>query len=198
MNKWHYILIVIALMVILALTVWQAPPAILLELSEQVKQTEKQFPDSYLIQTKTTQYNLQGNISHILLADKISHFEAKDKTPPYSLLERPIFTFFNESPKAAAPWKASSHTARSINGDEEVIFKGDVVLIQNTINSDIPTTITSEELRVKPNEQYAETDKPVIIKNTAGTTHATGLKMSLDNETIELLSNVRSRYEAQQ
>jgi lipopolysaccharide export system protein LptC len=197
MNKWHYILIVIALMIILALTIWQAPPAILLELSEQVEQTDQQFPDAYLIQTKTTQYNINGDISHILTANKVSHFEAKKNTLPYSLLEQPLFTFLNHSPNKTAPWKASSHTARSINDDEEITFHGNVVFIQQTNGSDIPTTITSEKLRVKPNEQYAETDKPVMIKNTSGTTTATGLKMSLDNETIELLSNVRSRYEAQ-
>ena len=197
MNKWHYILIIIVLMIILAVTIWQAPPAILLDMSDQTTQNDKQFPDSYLIQTKTTQYNLQGDISHILVANKVSYFEAtKNNTKPYSLLEQPTFTFLNHTPNGTAPWKASSDTAQSFNGDEEIIFDQNVVLIQNTGNGDIPTTITSDFMRVRPNEQYAETNKPVIIKDKSGTTSSTGLKMSLDNETIELLSNVRSHYDA--
>lgn len=198
MTKWHYIFIVIILMAILAVTIWQAPPAMLLDMSKQTAQNDQQFPDAYLIQTKTTQYNEQGDISHILIANKVSHFKStKNNATPYSLLEQPTFTFFNHTPNnTIAPWKASSDTAQSFNGDEEIIFNQNVVLIQNADDNNIPTTITSDFLRVRPNEQYAETNKPVIIKDKSGTTSSTGLKMSLDNETIELLSNVRSRYEA--
>jgi lipopolysaccharide export system protein LptC len=194
MNKWHF-LTALGLSLILIIIVWQAPSSGLLELTDKTYEEQKQLPDSYLVSTKTTQYNPQGQVSHILIADKISYFEPTNTQPErYTVFVAPQFTFFNET-SPNIPWEISSNTARSLNNDEELLLTGNVILIQQSANSDAPTTITSEQLLIKPNEQYAETDKPVIIKDKSGTTSSTGLKLSLDKATIELLSKVRSRYE---
>jgi lipopolysaccharide export system protein LptC len=194
MSKWHFIT-ALALSLILIIIIWQAPSSILLELTDKIPEEQEQFPDSYLINTKTTQYNPQGQVSHILTADKVSYFEPSNTNPErYAVFVAPKFTFFNEA-SPNNPWDISSNNARSLNNDEELLLTGNVILIQQSANSDVPTTITSEQLLIKPNEQYAETDKPVIIKDKSGSTSSTGLKLSLDKATIELLSKVRSRYE---
>lgn len=195
MSKWHY-MIILGLILVLAIILWKAPSSTLFELSERSPITQEQFPDSYSIKTKTTQYNEQGKVSHILLADKVSHYEASTANPQaYSLLVKPHFTFFDDSAANEAPWYISSQRGKSLNNGEEFLLSGNVLLIQKVDDNTIITTITSEELLIKPNEQYAETDKPVMIKDESGTTSSTGLKMSLEKETIELLSKVRSLYE---
>jgi lipopolysaccharide export system protein LptC len=197
MSKWHT-LSILALVVILAITLWQAPPSLLLDLSDEDDALQPQFPDAYLINSKTTQYNTQGEISHIMLADKVSYFAANNNnTEAYTLIKQPKFTFYNDQVSSSLPWHASSKHARSLNQEEELLMTGDVILTQKNSHDAIATTISSEQLLIKPNQQYAETSKPVIIKNKSGVTTATGLKMSLESATIELLSNVRSRYEPQ-
>jgi lipopolysaccharide export system protein LptC len=196
MSKWHT-LSILALATILAITLWQAPPSLLLDLSDEDGALQPQFPDSYLINTKTTQYNTKGEVSHILLADKVSAFEANNNDEAYTLLEQPKFTFYNNQVSTSPPWHASSKHARSLHQEEELFMTGDVILTQKNSHDAIATTISSEQLLIKPNQQYAETSKPVIIKNKSAVTTAIGLKMSLESETVELLSNVRSRYEPQ-
>lgn len=212
MSKWHIIAIII-LITILGAIIWQSPPAILRDITDTVI-PEQQYPDAFFINAKTIQYNEQGNLSHIVISDKANHFDSKANTlESYTLLTEPRFTFYDvgndksnsngnkktsttTDPSQKMTWYASSKVAKSLNKDEEILFTGNVSLIQQQdTESAIHTTIHSEELLIKPNLQYAETDKPVIIKNASSVTTSTGLTLSLDTNTVELLSNVRSRYE---
>jgi lipopolysaccharide export system protein LptC len=208
MSKWR-IVIIIVLIIILGAILLQSPPAILRDLTDSTA-LEPVYPDAFFINSKTIQYNEQGNLSHIITSDKASHYERKTSTPEsYTLLTKPHFTFYDHDTKNISnnmstitnksgqiTWYASSEAAKSINSDEEVLLSGNVLLTQQPHTEDTtPTTISSEELLIKPNMQYAETDKPVIIKSASNVTTSTGLTLSLDTNTVELLSNVRSRYE---
>jgi len=210
MSKWH-ILAIIVLLGILGAVLWQSPPPLLRDLVDTIT-PEVQYPDAFLINSKTTQYNEHGALSHIIVSDRAHYFEPQTKTSAsYTLLTEPRFTFYDEThnkktsnnktsstniEQQNVTWHASSTTAKSVNNGEEVLLNGNVSLIQQpSSNGEIPTTINSEELLIKPNLQYAETDKPVIIKNSSSVTTSTGLILSLDTNTVELLSNVRSRYE---
>lgn len=212
MSKWHS-LSIIALIVILSAVLWQSPPAILKDLADATTTSVQQYPDAFLTHSKTSQYNAQGKLSHTVISKRSNYYEPKDNRPEsYTLLTEPKFAFYDDK-NANDPtskdsstkklinnnsiaWRASSEIAKSINNDEEVLLSGNVLLIQQPHSSnEIPTTINSEELLINPNLQYAETDKPVIIKDATSVTTSTGLTLSLDTNTVELLSNVRSRYE---
>jgi lipopolysaccharide export system protein LptC len=195
MSKWHYFSIFL-LSLVLALVLWQAPPSELLTLSEKENLNTRLFPNAYLIKSKTTQYSVDGKISHLLTADRIRLYEPTTNIADnYALLDLPNITVYSQKQPEAAPWNASSLYGKSTKQDEELLLTGNVVLIQTESTTQIASTITSDELLIKPNQQYAETNKPVIIKTQSGVTSSVGLKMSLDTDTIELLSNVRSRYE---
>jgi lipopolysaccharide export system protein LptC len=219
MSKWHSLSIIV-LIGILGIVLWQSPPAILKDLADTTTPIQ-QYPDAFLIKSKTAQYNAQGQLSHTVISERSNYYEPKEnRLKNYTLLTEPKFAFYSETnakdPKAEvtsaekttnvkAPdnannnniaWNASSKIAKSINNDEEVLLSGDVLLIQQPHAANgIATTITSEEFLIKPNLQYAETDKPVMIKDASSVTTSTGLTLSLDTNTVELLSNVRSRYE---
>lgn len=196
MNKWHISSIII-LAAILAIILWQEPPSLLLDLSDKNSLSKKQHPDSYLTHSLTTQYNLQGIVANIITADRTDYYESnRDNPHNYALLKQPKIIIYDNKPPKNQPWHASSNHARSTNNNEEFLLSGDVVLTQKTSDQKSATTITSEQLLIKPNQKYAETNKPVMIKTPSGVTSSVGLKMSLDKETIELLSNVRSRYES--
>lgn len=216
MSKWHS-LSIITLIVILSAVLWQSPPAILKDLADATTSVQ-QYPDAFLTHSKTSQYNAQGKLSHTVISKRSNYYEPKDNRPEsYTLLTEPKFAFYddknandptskdsstkklinNNAPNNnSIAWRASSEIAKSINNDEEVLLSGNVLLIQQPHSSnEIPTTINSEQLLINPNLQYAETDKPVIIKDATSVTTSTGLTLSLDTNTVELLSNVRSRYE---
>ncbi|MFT6102664.1 MAG: lipopolysaccharide export system protein LptC [Granulosicoccus sp.] len=204
MSKNHIIAITV-LMSILCLVLWQSPPAILKELTDTAAANKPTHPDAFFINSKTIQYNEDGNTSHILFSERASYFEpetgssTQNKLDSYTLLTQPDIRFYNTKTSRAdnqVSWQASSDAAKSMNNNQEILMSGNVLLIQpTTSDAETATTIESATLLIKPDEQYAETDKPVIIKNASGVTTSTGLTLSLKNNVIELLSNVRSHYE---
>lgn len=196
MSKWHY-LSVVALIAILGIIIWQSPSSLLLDNTDNIAAPSKQYPTAYLLTTKTTQYNTQGDISHIITADKMRYFDHPDHPKKdVVVLDNPNITFYNDSSERTSPWKASSVYGEGRQNKDEFLLQGNVVLIQQ-FSDDKYTTVTSEELLIKPEQQYAETNKPVMIENESGVTTSVGLKISLDQGTIQFLSNVRSQYNAQ-
>jgi LPS export ABC transporter protein LptC len=201
MSKIH-ITAIIVLTSILCLVLWQSPPSILKGLTDDVTYKRPTHPDAFFINSRTVQYSEDGKISHILLSERANHFESEtgtSKLESYTLLTQPDIRFYDMATSQTAnrlSWQASSNAAKSMNNNQEILMSGNVILVQQaTSDVEISTTIESETLLIKPDEQYAETNKPVIIKNASGVTTSTGLTLSLENDVIELLSNVRSRYE---
>jgi LPS export ABC transporter protein LptC len=202
MSKLH-IGAILALTAILGLVLWQSPPTMLKDFNSSAAKARPTYPETFMIQSRTIQYDEAGKISHILFSTSANNFVASSDTPTtlpgYALLTRPRIHFYDEDANHVdqkASWKASSDNAKSMDNNQEILMSGNVLLKQQTADSaETPTTIESETLLIRPDVQYAETDKPVTIKDSSGVTTSTGLTLSLDNDVIELLSNVRSRYE---
>ena len=211
MSKWHY-LSIIGLSIVLALLLRHIPQSLLEGPSAIERNVSQQYPETYLINAKITQYNEQGNVSNTLTADHMRYFEKINirlfedyikhtlNTPPSNvnivLLDNPVITFYGNENELEAPWIASSINGHSQNNGNEVTLNGNVVLTQK-INQQQFTTIESESLFIKPNEQYAETNQAVTIKDQSGVTTSKGFKISLERGTLEFLSHVRSQYHAQ-
>ncbi|ODS23881.1 LPS export ABC transporter periplasmic protein LptC [Candidatus Endobugula sertula] len=190
MTKWHYFSI-FALSTLLVFILRQAPPKLLVGVPEP---DGKIYPSSYLVNTKITQYDALGQISHILMANKIRYYGSQDSTMEnIALFDQPKFVFHNNNTEQDAPWKAISDQSSSNNKSDEFLLSGNVVLSQE-IDDENFSIITTSQLLIKPKQQYAETDKPAMIKNKSGTTTSVGLKISLDHGTVEFLSKVRSQY----
>ena len=75
-----------------------------------------------------------------------------------------------------------------------LLLQGNVQVWQNRADGD-KYELSSDELVVKPEQQFAQTDKPVKISNKYGRTQAVGMKANLKTERVELLSNVRGIHE---
>lgn len=192
MTRWHYLSIAVLLIILVGL-LWYSPTPILSDLTQAPTEKLKQYPSAYLTNTKTTQYDNNGKISHMLTASRMRYFDGiyniADGTV---LIDDPLITLFSENSPPESPWIASSLQGKGNQNIDEIVLTGNVVLKQ-TLN-DTFTTMTSELLLIKPEQQYAETDKPVMIKTESGVTTADGLKMSLGDGIIEFPANVRSQY----
>ncbi len=193
MSKWHFITVLL-LLVVLGVILWIAPPKDLLNIAGDPETKDQLRPDAFMVNSKTTQYDVSGSISHILTSDKSEYFEANTLiSENYARLTNPRIVSFTQD-NINSPWKASSDNAITKNNEEDLYMTDNVILSQ--VNSDESfTRLTSDALLMKPNSQYAETDKPVMIETASGVTTALGLTISLETNTIKLLSNVRSRYE---
>ena len=54
----------------------------------------------------------------------------------------------------------------------------------------------TSQLYVFPDKQYAETDKPVTIEQPGSVINSVGLRAFMDTGKVELLSQARGTYEA--
>ena len=65
---------------------------------------------------------------------------------------------------------------------------------QEVAAPELPVVVTTRDVRLRPKEQYAETDAPVNIARGPDTIDAIGARVFLDQGIVELLSSARGRY----
>lgn len=168
------------------------------------------YPISYLNNTQTRQYNQQGFLSYTLNAKVIRQFEVDDISTPDLIIDQPYLTLYDERADNNLEKKqtfqkksivssniitstVSAAVAKGFNSNDKLTLTGNVVvkqILENGETSELQTSI----LYLEPSRRYAQTDKPVIITDARGTINATGMKIFFDEQRIELLSKVVSRY----
>lgn len=193
MPKTWRIAIILLCAAVLILLLWRSPPKEFSQLLTPKAQLHT-YPSSYLSGVRTTQYDKNGQVSYYLNAARAEFYPQQGEKPEL-LMDKPQLTLFTQK-QPTAPWNISSQQAQGSEQSDELLLIDQVVIEQHQANGH-RMRLTTDKLRVKPNRRYAETDKPVMITDPTGTTKATGLKVFFDEERIELLSNVKGRYQVQ-
>jgi LPS export ABC transporter protein LptC len=96
----------------------------------------------------------------------------------------------------APPWKIRSNTGRilpDLNDQPRTLELWDAVLIERTSSEGEFITIRSENLTVRPELDYAETDQAVIIDDNSSRTIASGMKAYLKPGRFFFYSNDEQR-----
>jgi lipopolysaccharide export system protein LptC len=81
-----------------------------------------------------------------------------------SELDRPVLTVFKEG---APPWVIRSETGWISDDGDEIILQGRVFIDREAGEGTRPVHIKTRELRVRPEEEYAQTDELVEITSDA-------------------------------
>ena len=69
-------------------------------------------------------------------------------------------------------------------------------VLREAAGDQLAMTLHTEYLRVLPNQDRANTDKPVTMQNAYNTIHAIGMEMDNKTRILNLLSQVRSEHHA--
>lgn len=125
----------------------------------------------------TPRYTLQGESLHHLPDTDIS------------LLSRPEFELHQQP-----TWQAVAQRGEIASGNEPIDLYDDVVLVRQRESR--TATLYTQSLRVWTSSKKAETTAAVKIVNDRQTVHARGLHADLAADTLQLLADVRSLYEA--
>lgn len=164
------------------------------------------YPISYLNNTQTQQYNQQGLLSYTLNAKTIRQFEVDHISTPDLIIDQPYLTIYDDSVdnkqkshnkpiirSVIITSTVSADIAEGFDSNDKLTLIGNVVVKQILENGE-PSELQTSILYLEPSRRYAQTDKPVIITDARGTINATGMKIFFDEQRIELLSKVVSRY----
>ncbi len=123
-----------------------------------------------------------------LAAIKMKHYP-DDKT---THLERPHFMRF--APDAAPMHMYSQRGFVSEDGSNAYLHE-QVRLIREARGRQTELTLSTSFLHLMPEQEMAETDKPVVIQDAHTFISAVGLKLDQKKHQFKLLSRVKVRYE---
>lgn len=150
---------------------------------------EEHKMDYYVGNFTTTLMGEDGKPFRRLSAKRMMHYPDDDTTE----LTEPFITMFEQM---VPEWKIKSETGW-LSGD------GDLLLLQGKVTIDRPKTATQDpvhivtsNLRVQPNQNYAETEEEITINNPGNRIQSKGMQAWLTKPLrIKFSSNVRGQHE---
>ena len=127
-----------------------------------------------------------GEPSRVIIGREMSHYPEDDSTE----VIQPVAQFIEPGKET---WVVMSDKAQTKGKGENILLTGNVIITQKD-NADIE--LRTEKLNLDTKHNTAYTDLAVSMKSPHGETHSVGLHAALEDETINLHSRVRGRYDA--
>ncbi len=149
---------------------------------------ERHDPDWYMRDFTQHTMGVDGEIVRKLTADSMVHYPDDDSTE----LVRPRLELYNSGPR---PWHVIAERGWVSGGNEVILLYGEVEIWRLQDDGEREVEVLTTDLRILPDEQYAETDNAATIRTRTTTTRAVGMRASFGISRLELLQRVFSRYE---
>ncbi|MDM8566537.1 LPS export ABC transporter periplasmic protein LptC [Candidatus Halobeggiatoa sp. HSG11] len=144
---------------------------------------ELKIPDYTLINFNSTRMDESGQLKSKLTAVDMIHYPNVNTS-----ITEPNMIFYRDKQPL---WTVQAENGELSPKADQVWLLGDTVLQQYTKK---PIKIISQDLWVKIDTEYAQTDAPTTIISHFGETKSTGMRIFMPIEQIELFSKVRGRY----
>lgn len=162
---------------------------------QQTIDPDKQFPQTFMTGIETREFTTQGQLQHLLRTPRITHYQINPDAPgdkDYTLIDHPQVAFYNDG--EPSPWVLSASLGHS-NADNSLLRLSDGVIIEQETPERGLVQITTSELLVHPQQQFAETDKAVKMRSPKGQMDALGMAAYMQEDRVHLKSQVRAVYE---
>ena len=154
----------------------------------ETKRFEGRAPDLTMEEFEVTTMGADGSPQRRLSAAYMAHFtdtETKELTHPHLVVYR----------EQAEPWHVASERGWVSADNDVLMLLGKVNIWRNTPGGKREIHIETEDLRVLPREEYAETELPVSISTAESHTRGTGMRAYLGESRVQLLSKVKTTIE---
>jgi len=154
------------------------------------------FPNYFLDNFQTVQFGEDGELRYQLSAIKAEHFQINmNNTSPddYTLIDKPEFIFFQSD---QSPWQLTAQQGRALGTGETISLEKDVLAWQALPEEKI-AEISTPQLLVYPQRQFAETDKPVTIDYPSAEYQGDGMEVDFEKQLFTLLTNVKGSHAPQ-
>lgn len=141
------------------------------------------FVDSYTVEVKSKQFDESGRKTREMQADYAAHYSLTDE----SLLQSPSILSFSESNKQ---WRTSAENGKVRSGGHVFDLWTGVKIAR--LGSE--TVAQTDKLSFDSALGVANTESSVRIDSNLGVTTGTGMTANINQETVKLLSEVRSEF----
>ncbi len=92
-------------------------------------------------------------------------------------------------------WRLRSAQGWIASDQKQIRLEGEVVMTRTAESGQLPVTLTTRDVLVRPDIRTAETAAPARAVTPGGELRAIGVRAYLNQERLELLSEVRGVYE---
>ena len=180
--------VLLALLIVLAAVMsWQ-----MVEQEEPVSQAARPSGprqiDYYVTGLDLTRMTLAGKPAHRLQAANLHHYTDDETTE----LQQPHLTVFQDD---APPWEVDSERAWLSPDGSLVLLSGEVLIEREGDADNRPMRILTRELRVQPEQDYAETDEKVRVESESDWLVAVGMQAWLRPPSrLKFLSQVKGYH----
>lgn len=149
--------------------------------------TERELiPDFIAEQLTRTVFNEDGQLSELMQADRMEHYEWLG----FTQLEAPIFTLLDRAHNLT--WQASSLSA-VLYPNDKLILDGDV-LLQNLATGDLIDRVQTSYLEMSLPSEQLSTDEEVTIFGSGFFIQGLGMQANLNEQTLFIPHHIRTEY----
>ena len=181
-GRWLYINLATFGLSVLLFWWWQ-------QTTQQTIESEaKWIPDYYLTNATISQYNNDGDLFSNISALKFTHIREFDSTD----MLQPRFNIYLKNSDVA--WFGKADEGLILDSGAQINLS-DKVLITNGPDLNKPLSLTTQSLRLFPNQSYAVSDEIVTLTGKYSHLTGTGMQLTLDTQRLLFLHQVKgSQY----
>jgi len=158
------------------------------EHEERVSRPPGHSPDITMEEFEVTTMGEDGTPLRRLSAARMAHFTDTQTKE----LKNPHLVAYE---KGAQPWHVASERGWVSADNDTLMLLGKVDIWRNYPDGRREIHIETEDLRVVPDDEYAETELPVSISTLTSITRGTGMRAYLGESRVQLLSDVKTTIE---
>ncbi|MFO1372171.1 MAG: LPS export ABC transporter periplasmic protein LptC [Candidatus Competibacteraceae bacterium] len=150
---------------------------------------ESQEPVLTIERFHAIRMNVAGLREYVLEAPTLIQLAGQNGTR----IRQPVMDWYRPDGQTRE-WRLRAEQGWVAADQQQVRLDGDVVMARTAESGQPPMTITTRDLLIKPTERYAETAAPTLAVTPGSELRAIGARAYLDQERLELLSQVRGIY----
>ena len=152
---------------------------------------ESQKPVLIIERFRAVRLNIAGQRESVIAAPRLAQLPNHLGTR----IEQPALDWYQPDGQTRE-WRLQAEHGWVSADQQSVRLEGEVTMVRTADSGKPPMTITTRDVLVRPGERYAETAAPTRAVTPDGEFRAVGVRAWLDQEQLELLSEVRGVYES--
>jgi len=186
MSKLRYLTLTFLIIGIAGLTSWLLRT--LSDESKEYKTASKYEADYFLENFVAKVMDATGTPSYRIEAKELKHFPISTLVT----LQKPYIEFYNEQTK---PWQTWAENGTVYETDQRMVLTGKVRIHRAGNKHETAITLHTDSLSIDTLNKLAETEDDVEILRGNDNISATGMRIDMINDRLELLSKVQGKYE---
>lgn len=146
----------------------------------------KDEPDFIATKLSSSQYDAEGNLTHTIYAEKMSHFLDNTET----LFQAPKYTLYPKD--GSAVWNLSANEGRL--GKDNILLLNDRVRLLSEDKTSFISEIHGKSLNVDLTNNIITSKQTILLKGSGFTMYGSGLHVDINTTKMTLNEHVQTIY----